>query len=65
MKRMSMENLPGRRCAVCGQMGGSGMTMAITALREAGAHLTVPEETRYAHNDYVHKARQKLEAKKK
>jgi len=54
----------GRRCAVCGRMGGSGMNPAIALLREAGYPLKVPD-ARHAHGSCVIRAKRELSTKPK
>ena len=50
---------PGRKCAICGKMGGTGFT---TALRLAG--VKIPEgQIGYAHADCLHKLRHSHESK--
>ena len=56
-------NPVGRRCAVCGHMGGSGIGPAIALLRSAGYPLKVPE-ARHAHGSCVIAAKRKLERRR-
>ena len=47
MKRTQPKTMVGRKCAICGRPGGSGLT---TALRLAGVHVET-DQIGYAHAD--------------